>query len=89
MLDPPLLRRPPGPYDRGGRIPFPLANLTDDLNRLRENAVQLARSDAREVNSRFGQMGTRRLRRRLKRKALPGILRRRDARKHGGLFGMY
>ncbi|MCU0778859.1 MAG: hypothetical protein MUF86_14515 [Akkermansiaceae bacterium] len=39
----------------------PLASLTDGLSRLRENAVQLARSDAREVISRFGQMGTRRL----------------------------
>ncbi len=38
-----------------------MANLTDGLTRLRENAVQLARSDAREVLSRFGQMGTRRL----------------------------
>ena len=38
-----------------------MASLTDGLNRLRENAVQLARSDAREVISRFGQMGTRKL----------------------------
>jgi len=38
-----------------------LGNLTEGLQRLRENAVQLARSDAREVVSRFGQMGTRRL----------------------------
>ncbi len=38
-----------------------MASLTDGLNRLRENAVQLARSDAREVISRFGQMGGRRL----------------------------
>lgn len=38
-----------------------MTNLTDGLNRLRENAVQLARSDAREIVSRFGQMGTRRL----------------------------
>jgi hypothetical protein len=30
-------------------------------NRLRENAVQLARQDAREIVSCFGQMGTRRL----------------------------
>ena len=38
-----------------------MASLTDGLTRLRENAVQLARSDAREVISRFGQMGTRKL----------------------------
>lgn len=38
-----------------------MANLTEGLNRLRENAVQLARSDAREVISRFGQQGARRL----------------------------
>jgi hypothetical protein len=38
-----------------------MASLTDGLSRLRENAVQLAHSDAREVISRFGQMGTRRL----------------------------
>jgi hypothetical protein len=38
-----------------------MASLTDGLNRLRENAVQLARSDAREVISRFGQMGGRSL----------------------------
>ena len=36
-----------------------MASLTECLSRLRENAVQLARSDAREVISRFGQMGTR------------------------------
>lgn len=41
--------------------PGAMASLTDGLSRLRENAVQLARSDAREVISRFGQMGTRRL----------------------------
>ena len=38
-----------------------MASLTDGLTRLRESAVQLARSDAREVISRFGQMGTRKL----------------------------
>jgi len=41
--------------------PGAMANLTEGLSRLRENAVQLARSDARDVISRFGQMGTRRL----------------------------
>ena len=41
--------------------PGAMASLTEGLNRLRENAVQLARSDAREIISRFGQMGTRRL----------------------------
>jgi hypothetical protein len=38
-----------------------MASLTDGLSRLRENAVQLARSDVREVLARFGQMGTRKL----------------------------
>ena len=38
-----------------------MASLTDGLSRLRENAVQLARSDAREVIARFGQMGARKL----------------------------
>jgi len=38
-----------------------MASLTDGLQRLRENAVQLARSDAREVLARFGQMGARKL----------------------------
>jgi hypothetical protein len=38
-----------------------MANLTEGLSRLRESAVQLARTDAREVISRFGQQGTRRL----------------------------
>ncbi|MEI7911831.1 MAG: DUF3150 domain-containing protein [Verrucomicrobiota bacterium] len=38
-----------------------MASLTDGLARLRENAVQLARSDAREVLARFGQMGARKL----------------------------
>ena len=38
-----------------------MTSLTTGLSRLRETAVQLARSDAREVLSRFGQMGTRKL----------------------------
>ena len=38
-----------------------MASLTDGLNHLRENAVNLARADARDVISRFGQMGGRRL----------------------------
>jgi hypothetical protein len=38
-----------------------MASLTEGLQRLRENAVQLARSDARDVISRFGQMGARKL----------------------------
>jgi hypothetical protein len=38
-----------------------MASLTDGLARLRENAVQLAQSDAREVLARFGQMGARKL----------------------------
>ncbi|HEX7261622.1 MAG TPA: hypothetical protein VF258_07385 [Luteolibacter sp.] len=38
-----------------------MASLTDGLSRLRQTAVQLAQTDARDVISRFGQMGTRRL----------------------------
>jgi len=38
-----------------------MSSLTEGLTRLRENAVQLARSDGREVISRFGQLGTRKL----------------------------
>lgn len=38
-----------------------MATLTEGLNRLRDNAVQLAKSDAREIISRFGQLGERRL----------------------------
>jgi len=38
-----------------------MTSLTEGLARLRENAVQLARSDAREVLARFGQMGARKL----------------------------
>jgi hypothetical protein len=41
--------------------PGAMASLTDGLNRLRENAVQLARSDASAILSRFGQMGVRKL----------------------------
>jgi len=41
--------------------PGAMASLTDGLNRLRENAVELVRSDSRDVIARFGQMGTRRL----------------------------
>ena len=33
----------------------------DGLNRLRESAVQLAASDARDVVTRFGQLGVRKL----------------------------
>jgi hypothetical protein len=38
-----------------------MSSLTDGLNRLRENAVQLVREDATELVSRFGQVGQRRL----------------------------
>lgn len=38
-----------------------MTSLTEGLSRLRESAVQLARTDARDVISRFGQQGTRRL----------------------------
>jgi hypothetical protein len=38
-----------------------MSSLTEGLNRLRENAVQLARTDARDVISRFGLQGGRRL----------------------------
>jgi hypothetical protein len=41
--------------------PGAMSTLTEGLGRLRENAVQLARSDAREIVARFGQMGGRRL----------------------------
>lgn len=41
--------------------PRAMASLTDGLSRLRENAVQLARQDARDIISRFGQMGGRKL----------------------------
>lgn len=39
--------------------PGAMTNLTDGLNRLRDTAVQLARSDTRGIISRFGQMGVR------------------------------
>lgn len=39
--------------------PGAMTNLTDGLNRLRATAVQLARSDPREIISRFGKMGVR------------------------------
>ncbi len=39
--------------------PGAMTSLTEGLNRLRDSAVQLARSDAREIISRFGQMGVR------------------------------
>lgn len=38
-----------------------MTSLTNGLELLRQNAVQLAQSDAQDVLSRFGQMGTRRL----------------------------
>jgi len=38
-----------------------MTSLTDGLSRLRESAVQLAGADARDVISRFGQMGGRKL----------------------------
>jgi hypothetical protein len=38
-----------------------MSSLTEGLSRLRENAVQLARTDAREVISRFGRQGARKL----------------------------
>ena len=41
--------------------PGAMDSLTDGLSRLRENAVQLVRQDARDIVSRFGQQGTRRL----------------------------
>ncbi|MBN8460992.1 MAG: hypothetical protein J0M04_24440 [Verrucomicrobia bacterium] len=41
--------------------PGAAATLTEGLNRLRETAVQLARGDARDIVSRFGQLGRRRL----------------------------
>jgi hypothetical protein len=41
--------------------PGAMASLTDGLNQLRENAVDLVRSDTRDVIARFGRMGSRRL----------------------------
>jgi hypothetical protein len=53
-----LLTRSAEDYRNDGTA---MASLTDGLNRLRENAVQLARSDASAILSRFGQMGVRKL----------------------------
>ena len=39
--------------------PGAMASLSDGLNRLRENAVQLVREDAHDIVSRFGQVGRR------------------------------
>ena len=41
--------------------PGAMTSLTEGLNRLRENAVQLVREDASAIVSRFGQVGQRRL----------------------------
>ncbi len=41
--------------------PGAITSLTEGLNRLRENAVQLVHGDATEIVSRFGQVGVRRL----------------------------
>jgi hypothetical protein len=41
--------------------PGAMANLTDGLNSLRENAVKLVRDDASDIVSRFGVIGQRRL----------------------------
>jgi hypothetical protein len=41
--------------------PGAMASLTDGLNRLRENAVEMVRGDATDIVSRFGQVGVRRL----------------------------
>ena len=38
-----------------------MRSLTDGLNRLRANAVAMVRTEGREVLTRFGQMGGRRL----------------------------
>jgi len=53
-----LLRRSAEEYRNN---PVAMASLTDGLNRLRENAVQLVRSDASDIVSRFGKVGVRRL----------------------------
>jgi len=53
-----LLTRSAEDYRNDGQA---MASLTEGLDRLRENAVQLAGSDVRDVLSRFGQMGGRRL----------------------------
>ena len=41
--------------------PGAMTSLTDGLNRLRENAVEMVRGDATDIVSRFGQVGVRRL----------------------------
>jgi hypothetical protein len=41
--------------------PAAMATLTDGLGRLHDNAVELVRSDATDIVSRFGQVGVRRL----------------------------
>ena len=41
--------------------PGAMASLTDGLNRLRENAVEMVRGDATDIVSRFGQVGVRHL----------------------------
>jgi len=53
-----LLRRSAEEYRNN---PVAMASLTDGLNRLRENAVQLVRGDASDIVSRFGKVGVRRL----------------------------
>lgn len=53
-----LLTRSAADYRNDGAA---MTTLTDGLNRLRETAVQLARGDARDIVSRFGQLGARRL----------------------------
>ena len=53
-----LLTRSAEDYRNDGQA---LASLTDGLARLRESAVKLAGADARDVLSRFGQMGGRKL----------------------------
>jgi hypothetical protein len=53
-----LLSRSAEDYRNDGAA---MASLTDGLSRLRENAVSLARTDYRDIVSRFGQMGGRKL----------------------------
>ncbi|MCX6874316.1 MAG: hypothetical protein NTW21_10990 [Verrucomicrobia bacterium] len=55
-FQPTLLRRGGTAEAKGA-----MASLTDGLARLRESAVNLARSDAREVLARFGRLGDRKL----------------------------
>jgi hypothetical protein len=47
-----LLSRTAGEYRNQ---PGTMANLTEGLGRLRENAVSFARQEAREIAGRFGQ----------------------------------